>query len=78
MNLPPPKAKNKPVEQTFEEPKYLKELIEKQTPVTVKLDDESTVKGIIEYYDSAFIRLTRVGEPNLFLFKHHIKYIAEG
>ena len=26
---------------------------------------------------SSFIRLTREGEPNLFLFKHDIKYLYE-
>ena len=31
----------------------------------------------IEYYDQSFIRLTRKGEPNLFIFKHDIKYIQE-
>jgi host factor-I protein len=51
--------------------------IDTQTRVTVKLDDDSVVSGTIEYYDAAFIRLTRDGEPNLFLFKHHIKYISE-
>jgi len=35
------------------------------------------VVGIIEYYDQSFIRLTRKGEPNLFIFKHDIKYLAE-
>jgi len=74
---PAPKPKNKPLEQTFEEPKYLKHLIDTQTRVTVKLDDDSVVTGTIEYYDAAFIRVTRDGEPNLFLFKHHIKYISE-
>ncbi len=69
--------KQKPVEQTFEEPKYLKQLIEAQTPVRVKLNDDSTVEGIIEYYDAAFIRITREGAPNLFLFKHEIKYLHE-
>ena len=35
------------------------------------------VAGVIEYYDQSFIRLTRDGEPNLFIFKHEIKYIQE-
>ena len=74
---PAPKAKNKPAEQTYEEPKYLKHLIETQTPVHVKLDDDTVVSGVIEYYDAAFIRVTRKGEPNLFLYKDHIKYISE-
>jgi host factor-I protein len=52
-------------------------LIENSTPVRVKLEDGEEVVGIIEYYDQSFIRLTRVGEANLFIFKHDIKYLAE-
>jgi host factor-I protein len=64
-------------EQTFEEAKYLKRLIESATPVRVKMEDGEEVVGIIEYYDQSFIRLTREGEPNLFIFKHDIKYLQE-
>jgi host factor-I protein len=64
-------------EQTFEEVKYLKQLIENSTPVRVKLEDGEEVVGVIEYYDQSFIRLTRKGEPNLFIFKHDIKYLQE-
>ena len=64
-------------EHTFEEAKYLKRLIEQQTPVRVKLSDNEEVTGIIEYYDASFIRITRDGEPNLFIFKHDIKYLIE-
>ena len=75
MNQAP--KKNKPVEQTYEEPKYLRQLIEHQTPITVKLVDDTEVSGTLEYYDAAFIRVTRQGQPNLFLFKHNIKYLYE-
>lgn len=75
MNEPP--KKKKPTEQTFEEPKYLKQLVEQRTPVTVKMVDETLVTGLVEYFDASFIRITREGEPNLFLFKHHIKYMYE-
>lgn len=70
-------AKTKAPEQTFEEVKYLKGLIEKQTPVRIKLTDNSEVEGRIEFYDRRFIRLTRTGAPNLFVFKHDIKYLYE-
>ena len=43
----------------------------------VKMLDGEEVNGVIEYYDQSFIRLTREGEPNLFIFKHDIKYIQE-
>ena len=78
MNIPQQAAKSaRAPEQTFEEAKYLKHLIENATPVRVKLEDGEEVAGTIEYYDQSFIRLTRKGEPNLFIFKHDIKYIQE-
>jgi host factor-I protein len=64
-------------EQTFEEAKYLKQLIEQQAAVRVKMADGEEVVGVIEYYDQSFIRLTREGAPNLFIFKHDIKYLSE-
>ena len=71
------KPKAPPPEDTFEEALYLKMLGEKQKSVSVRLMDGETVKGWIEYYDKNMIRLTREGEPNLFIFKHEIMYIAE-
>ena len=70
-------SKTKAPEQTFEEARYLKHLSENHIPVKVRLTDNSEVKGTIEFYDLSFIRLTRVGEPNLFLYKHDIKYLYE-
>lgn len=67
----------RPAEQTFEEAKYLKQLIEQGTPVRVKMTDGEEVVGVVEYYDQSFIRLTRAGQPNLFIFKHDIKYLQE-
>ena len=71
------KPKAPPPEDTYEEALYLKLLGEKQKAVTVKLMGGETVRGWIEYYDKNMIRLTREGEPNLFIFKHEIMYIAE-
>jgi sRNA-binding regulator protein Hfq len=72
------KAKNsRPLEQTFEEIKYLKHLIDQKIPVVVKLSDDEEVRGVVEYYDQRFIRLTRTDAPNLFIFKHDIKYLYE-
>jgi host factor-I protein len=71
------KAKNKPPEQTFQEVKYLRYLVEHEIPVCVKLVDNEEVSGIVEFYDQGFIRITREGAPNLFVFKHDIKYLFE-
>ncbi|HLH44750.1 MAG TPA: hypothetical protein VKV74_17310 [Bryobacteraceae bacterium] len=70
-------SKTKAPEQTFEETKYLRQLAENQTRVRVRLSDNQEVEGTVEFYDVNFIRLTRQGEPNLFLFKHDIKYLYE-
>lgn len=64
-------------EHTLEEAKYLKRLIEQQVPVRVRLSNNEEVAGIVEYYDASFIRITRRGAPNLFIFKHDIKYLIE-
>lgn len=71
------KASARAPEQTFEEPKYLKYLIDNDIPVRVKMADGEEVRGVVEYYDQSFIRLTREGAPNLFIFKHDIKYLVE-
>lgn len=55
----------------------MKRLIDDQIPVRVKLSDNQEVEGTIEFYDATFIRITRRSGPNLFLFKHDIKYLYE-
>lgn len=70
-------AKTKAPEQTFEEVKYLRQLVDTQKKVRIRLEGDSEVSGVIEFYDQNLIRLTRSGEPNLFLYKHDIKYLYE-
>ncbi|HEV2200306.1 MAG TPA: hypothetical protein VGR73_10840 [Bryobacteraceae bacterium] len=62
---------------TFEEGFYLKHLIDGQIPVRVRLADDRELEGTIEFYDARFLRLTRRSEPNIFVFKHDIKYVYE-
>lgn len=71
------KSKTKAPEQTLEEVKYLKYLIQSQILVRVRLSNNEEVDGRVEFYDANFIRLTRDGGPNLFIFKHDIKYLYE-
>lgn len=76
--MPTPRSKAaRPPEQTFEEVKYLKHLIDEKIPISVKLTDNEVVSGVVEYYDRRFIRITRQGAPNVFVFKHDIKYLYE-
>lgn len=70
-------SKTKAPEQTLEEPKYLKRLSDSGVTVRVRLTSNEELEGIIEFYDESFIRLTRKGEPNLFIYKHEIKYLYE-
>jgi sRNA-binding regulator protein Hfq len=76
---PPPAsgAPQGPPELTFREAEYLKNLVVNKTPVRVRLRDNEEVEGIVEYYDAAFIRLTRRGDSNLFIYKSDIKYLEE-
>jgi host factor-I protein len=71
------KGRTPPAAETSQEAAYLKALGEKQKPVTIKLTDGELVHGWIEYYDRDMLRLTRDEQPNLFIFKHDILYIAE-
>ncbi|MEO7145513.1 MAG: hypothetical protein ABI165_18605 [Bryobacteraceae bacterium] len=64
-------------EQTFEEVRYLRHLIDSKIRITVRLSNNEEVNGWVEFYDATFIRITRENGPNLFLFKHDIKYLYE-
>jgi RNA chaperone Hfq len=66
-----------PHESTEKETRYIKHLIDNRIPVTVRLVDNQELSGTIEYYDVSFIRLTRTDGPNLFIYKHQIKYLYE-
>lgn len=70
-------SKTKAPEQTFEEVKYLRRLVDSRTRVRVRLIDDEEIEGCIEFYDESFLRLTRDGEPNVFIYKHDIKYFWE-
>jgi sRNA-binding regulator protein Hfq len=60
------------------ESEYLRRLTDEHTPVVVHLRTGENFAGYIEYYDRRFIRLTREGVPNLFIYKNDIKYLSEG
>jgi hypothetical protein len=62
---------------TAHEVAYLRQLIDGLVPVVIKIKGGEEVGGIIEYYDNSFIRLTREGHPNLFIFKKDILYLRE-
>ena len=53
---------------------YLKQMNAK-TPMVVVLTDGEQVRGWIEWYDRASIKVNREGAPNLLIQKHCIKYL---
>ncbi len=62
---------------TLKEGRYLQDLIDNRIPVRLHLVDDGELEGTIEFYDARFLRLTRENEPNLFVYKHEIKYLYE-
>ena len=71
------RSKTPPPGETGQESLYLRSLSDRQIIVTIKLRDGETVRGWIVYFDDAMLRLTREGQPNLFIYKHQIRSICE-
>jgi host factor-I protein len=71
------RSKAPPPGDTGQEALYLRSLSDRQVAVIVKLRDGETVRGWIEYFDDSMLRLTREGQPNLFIYKHQIRSITE-
>lgn len=70
-------SKTKAPEQTFEETKYLRKLVDNRTRVRLCLTTNEEIEGTVEFYDESFLRLTRDSLPNLFVYKHDVKYLWE-
>jgi len=71
------RGKARPPGDTGQEALYLRSLSERRVPVSIKLSDGEVVHGWIEYFDNAMVRLTREGQPNLFIYKSQISTISE-
>ena len=71
------RSKTPPPGETGQEALYLRSLSDRQLVVQIKLRDGETVRGWIEYFDDAMLRLTRDGLPNLFIYKNQIRSITE-
>ena len=67
--------KRVPPEQTNAESFYYKKQMDNRTPMVMVLQDGEELRGVIEWYDRACIKLHRTGAPNLLVLKHHIKYM---
>jgi len=71
------RSKTPPPGETGQEALYLRSLSDRKVVVHIKLRDGETVSGWIEYFDDTMLRITREGHPNLFIYKHQIRSIAE-
>ena len=70
-----PKRRPAPPEQTNAEAFYYLKQMNTQTPIVVVLDDGEELRGHIEWYDRACLKVHREDGPNLLIFKHCIKYV---
>ena len=64
-----------PAEQTNAENFYYQKQMQSKTPMVVVLRDGEEIRGVIEWYDKACIKLNRNGAPNLMIYKPSIKYM---
>ncbi len=71
----PPVKKNAPPDQTNAGQFYFLKQMQSKTTMVVILTDGERLEGVVEWYDRNCIKLNRVGEPNLLLYKHCIKYL---
>ena len=71
----PPVKKTAPPEQTNAEQFYFSKQMQSKTNMVVVLTDGERLEGVVEWYDRNCIKLNRVGDPNLLLYKHCIKYL---
>ena len=68
-------AKAAPPETTNAENFYYLKQMNAKTPMVVVLTDGEQVRGWIEWYDRASIKVNREAAPNLLIQKHCIKYL---
>ena len=69
--------RKKPVqpEQTNAENFYYVKQMQAKTPMVIVLTDGEIIRGVIEWYDKQCIKVHRLNEPNLLLYKPCIKYL---
>src|ERR1700722_17730890 len=73
----PRRVQKKPVppDQTNAENFYYVKQMQGKTPMVFVLRDGEILHGVIEWYDKTCLKVNRIGEPNLLLYKPNIKYM---
>ena len=64
-----------PPEQTHAENFYYQKQMQTKTPMVLVLQDDEEIHGVIEWYDKYCLKINRIGEPNLLIYKPSIKYM---
>lgn len=64
-----------PPDQTNAENFYYIKQMNTKTPMVIVLKDGEQLKGIIEWYDKASLKVNRDDAPNLLVYKSSIKYM---
>lgn len=77
--VPPTKAyrakKPVPPEQTNAETFYYQKQMANKTRMVILLKDGEEIRGVIEWYDKAALKVHRPDGPNILLLKDAIKYM---
>lgn len=69
------RRKQVPPEQTNAEEYYYLKQMANRTPMVVVLTNDEELRGAIEWYDKAMIKLARKDGPSLLIPKHNIRYL---
>jgi host factor-I protein len=64
-----------PPEQTNAEGYYYSKQMANRTRMVIVLKDGEELRGTIEWYDKSTLKIHRLSEPNILLFKDNIKYM---
>lgn len=64
-----------PPDQTNAENFYYQKQMQAKTPMVVVLRDGEEIHGVIEWYDRTCLKLNRISQPNLMIYKPAIKYM---
>ena len=64
-----------PPDQTNAENFYYVKQMQSKTPMVIVMTDGEIIRGVIEWYDRQCIKVHRLNEPNLLVYKPCIKYL---
>lgn len=71
----PAARKPVPPDQTNAENFYYIKQMQSKTSMVIVLKDGEELRGIIEWYDKASLKVNRTEGPNLLVYKSNIKYM---